>query len=139
MPIVCVLRCVAVYGTSPHQYAPQALTVAQPQSQYPSQPPTVVAAPAAVPQFHPPTVAQQLPVAPPSQKRERKPLVVVNPETNQAVDLGIGAANAVMEREVAAVAVTHHRTPERTTPQPVSKCICIWSADRGVLVYLLCQ
>jgi hypothetical protein len=94
---------VAVYGTSPAQYQ-QAMTVGQQQqqqvTQYASQQvPVVATAPAPVPQFHPPTQPASQSTQP---KRERKPLTIIDPIT---------------ERKVA---VTQHRTPERTTPQPVS-------------------
>ncbi len=104
----------AVYGTSPGQYPPS-LTVAQPQASYAAQPP-VVAGASAIPQFHTPAPTAPPPAQP--QKRERRQLLIVNPETNQAVN--VSGANAAVEQVAAAASVTHHRTPDGVAAQPVS-------------------
>jgi lipoate-protein ligase B len=96
----------------------QAMTVGQQQQQqvlqYASQQvPVVAAAPAPVPQFHPP--AQSV-CQPAKAMRKREPRIIVDFDAIEAVNVG-NVASAVAGREVAA---TQHRTPERTTPQPVS-------------------
>jgi hypothetical protein len=115
-----------VYGNNQHY--PQAMSMGQASQQFASQPTG-----AGVPGNQFQAASTQPPPQLPTQKRERKPLAIVNPETNQAIDIGGSTGGTTAEVPTAvpppvAAATTaappSQRTLEVIHPQPVRGLLC---------------